>query len=100
MSGGGGAHTGLLAAVLVEGDAGVGADVGEGAVVVVAVEDGGGGVAGDVKVGPAVVVVVEGGNGEAVVAGGFFDSGGLADVFEVGLAIFLAEVVEEGGWGA
>ena len=95
--GGGGAHAGLLAAVLVEGDAGVGADVGEGAVVVVAVEDGGGGVAGDVEVGPAVVVVIQGGDGEAVVAGGFLDAGGFGDVFKVA----VAEVVEEevGGVG-
>ncbi len=72
----GGAHAGLLAAVFVEGDAGVGAYVGEGAVVVVAVEDGGGGVAGDVDVGPAVFVVVERGDGEAVVGGGLLDAAG------------------------
>ena len=95
--GGGGAHAGLLAAVLVEGGTDVGGDVGEGAVVIVAIEDGRGGVAGDVDVGPAVFVVVEGGDGEAVVAVGALDAGGLADVFEFS----VAEIVEEsvGGVG-
>ena len=58
------AHASLLASVFVEGGAGEDGYVGEGSVVIVAVENAGGAVAGDVDVGPAVVVEVEGGDAE------------------------------------
>src|SRR5581483_7081354 len=64
------AHAGLLAPILIESDAGIFSSVGEGAVVVVVVEDGRGGVAGHVDVGPAVLVGVDGRYGEAVMAVG------------------------------
>src|SRR4051794_41276058 len=67
----GGTHAGLLAPVLVEGDACVGGAIGEGPVMVVAVENGGRGIAGHVDVKPAVLLGVHGGTGGAGVAGGF-----------------------------
>ena len=60
------AHAGLLLPVLAEGDAGLEALLGEGAVVVVAEQQAGRGVAGDVDVGPAVAVEIGGGDGEGV----------------------------------
>ena len=78
----GGTHAGLLAAILVEGDTGVGGAVGEGAIVIVAVEDGGCGVAGHIDVGPAVFIGVNGGDGKAVVASGLGEAAFDGDVFE------------------
>ena len=56
---GSGAHAGLLASVLIEGDAGVCANVDKGTIMVVAIKDGGSGIAGDINIGPAIFIEVE-----------------------------------------
>ena len=87
------AHAGLLASVFVEGRAGGDRDVGEGSVVIVAVENAGRAVAGDEDVGPAVVVEVERGDAEGVVAVGLVDVGFGGDVFEGAVAAIVVKNV-------
>src|SRR5260370_41255469 len=65
-----GSHAGLLAASVVEGDAGLDGNFCESSVVVVVKEQAGSGIAGDVDVGPAVVVEVERGGAAAGVGTG------------------------------
>ena len=87
------AHAGLRVAVFAECSAARDRAVGEGAVVVVAIEDGGGGVAGDVEVHPAVAVEVGGANGHRVALLRRRDARTLGDVAECAVRLLVEELL-------
>ncbi len=86
-----GAHSGLLAPVIIKRGARNNGDVGERAVVVVVVEDAGSAVARDVYVRPAVVVIVECGNTEGVMPVGLIDVRFRRNVFKHAVAKIVIE---------
>src|ERR1035438_7733627 len=94
------AHAGLLAAIFVEGCARSHGHVGEGAVVVVVVENAGRAVAGNEDVGPAVLVEIDCGYAEGVVAVGVIDVGLGGDVFKRAIAAVVIEDVLRAGQSA
>src|SRR6266568_1267394 len=87
-------HTGLLAAILVEGNAHFGGYVRESSILLVVIENARGAVASHIKIGPAIVVIIESRDAEAVVAVRFLDLTGLTDIGESS----AAEIVIEDVW--
>ncbi len=87
-----GAHAGLLAASVIEGDPGFDGSFSEGAVVVVVKQQVGRGIAGNIDVGPAVVVEVAGERSEAIVGVGLRDAGRLANVGKSAIPVIVVEL--------
>src|SRR5215472_1312397 len=89
--GGRDAHSRLRLSVRAIGGAGFNGDIGERAVVIVAVKRRRRGVVGDVDIGPGVVVEVANQNTEAIGARRFEDAGFLADVGERAVAVVVKQ---------